>query len=85
MIGMTDPYEKVWEEIRKGFDLNIKMIKWIAERTLSVKDYKEFLSLNDLMLTGLNQVPSTSFLSCTCLIKKEKPAIIIIIINLPFN
>lgn len=40
---MNDPYEKVWEEIRKGFDLNIKMIKWIAERTMSVKDYKEFI------------------------------------------
>ena len=40
---MKDPYEKVWEEIRKGFALNIKMIKWIAERTLSVKDYQEFI------------------------------------------
>ena len=40
---MNDPYEKVWEEIRKGFDLNIKMVKWIAERTLSVNDYKEFV------------------------------------------
>ena len=40
---MKDPYEKVWEEIRKGFDLNLKMIKWIAERTLSVKDYQEFI------------------------------------------
>ena len=40
---MTDPYEKVWEEIRKGFDLNIKMVKWVAERTLSVKDFKEFV------------------------------------------
>ena len=40
---MKDPYEKVWEEIRKGFNLNIEMIKWIAERTLSVKDYKEFI------------------------------------------
>ena len=40
---MKDTYEKVWEEIRKGFNLNIEMIKWIAERTLSVKDYKEFI------------------------------------------
>jgi len=40
---MKDPYEKVWKEIRKGFDLNLKMIKWIAERTLSVKDYQEFI------------------------------------------
>ena len=37
------------------------------------------------MLRGLNQVPSTPFLSYTCLIKKEKPEIIIIKINLPFN
>ena len=40
---MNDPYKKVWEEIRKGFELNVKMIKWIAERTLSVKDYKDFI------------------------------------------
>ena len=40
---MKDPYEKVWEEIEKGFELNTKMISWIAERTLSVKDYKEFI------------------------------------------
>ena len=40
---MKDPYEKVWEEIRKGFKLIIEMIKWIAERILSVKDYKEFI------------------------------------------
>jgi hypothetical protein len=40
---MNDPYEKVWEEIRKGFEQSIKMIKWIAERTLPVKDYKEFI------------------------------------------
>ncbi len=40
---MKDPYEKVWEEIRKGFELTTGMIKWIAERTLSVKDYKEFV------------------------------------------
>ena len=42
-VEMKDPYEKVWEEIRKGFEQNIKMIQWIAERTLSVKDYKEFI------------------------------------------
>ena len=40
---MKDPYEKVWEEIRKGFDYNIKMINWIAKRTLSVNDYEEFI------------------------------------------
>ena len=40
---MKDTYEKVWEEIGKGFELTIKMIKWIAERTLSAKDYKEFV------------------------------------------
>ena len=43
MKRMKDPYEKIWEEIGKGFELTIKMIKWIAERTLSAKDYKEFV------------------------------------------
>lgn len=40
---MKDPYENIWKEITKRFDLIIKMITWIAERTLSVKDYKEFV------------------------------------------
>lgn len=41
---MKDPYEKVWEEIRKGFDYTIKMINWIAKRTLSVNDYEDFIN-----------------------------------------
>ena len=40
---MKDPYENVWKEIIKEFKLTVKMIIWIAERTLSVKDYQEFI------------------------------------------
>lgn len=40
---MHDPYEKAWESIGKALSTQSKMILWIAERTLSVKDYKEFI------------------------------------------
>ena len=38
---MNDPYEKVWETIEKALSAQSKMILWIAERTLSAKDYKD--------------------------------------------
>ena len=40
---MTDPYEKAWESIGKALSTQSKMVLWIAERTLSAKDFKEFL------------------------------------------
>ena len=40
---MTDPYEKTWESIAKVLSEQSKMILWIAERTLSVKEYKELV------------------------------------------
>jgi len=40
---MTDPYEKVWDSIAAAFKSHTKAIIWIAERTLSAKDYKEFV------------------------------------------
>lgn len=40
---MNDPYEKAWESIGKALSAQSKMILWIAERTLSVKDYKDFI------------------------------------------
>ena len=40
---MNDPYEKAWKTIEKALSTQSKMILWIAERTLSVKDYKEFI------------------------------------------
>lgn len=42
-MGMNDPYEKAWESIGKALSAQSKMVLWIAERTLSVKDYKEFV------------------------------------------
>ena len=41
---MNDPYEKAWESIGKALSAQSKMILWIAERTLSVKDYIEFVN-----------------------------------------
>jgi hypothetical protein len=38
---MTHPYE-VWESIGKALSLQSKMILWIAERTLSAKEFQEF-------------------------------------------
>ena len=43
MKRMNDPYEKSWEAISKALSTQSKMILWIAERTLSVKDYKDFI------------------------------------------
>ena len=40
---MNDPYEKAWESIRKALSAQSKMVLWIAERTLSAKDFKEFV------------------------------------------
>ena len=40
---MEDPYAEVWEEITKAFNKHSKMIVELAARTLSVKDYKEFV------------------------------------------
>lgn len=40
---MKDPYEKVWNQIVEAFTKQNKMFLWIAERTLSAKDYKEFI------------------------------------------
>jgi len=40
---MNDPYEKAWESIGKALSAQSKMILWIAERTLSTKDFKEFV------------------------------------------
>ena len=40
---MNDPYKKVWESIEKALSTQSKMVLWIAERTLSAKDFKEFI------------------------------------------
>ena len=40
---MNDPYEKAWEAIEKALSAQSKMILYIAERTLSAKDFKEFV------------------------------------------
>ena len=40
---MNDPYEKVWESICNALSTQSKIVLWIAERTLSAKDFKEFL------------------------------------------
>lgn len=41
---MKDPYEKAWDAIGKALAAHGKMICWIAERTLSAKDFKEFIN-----------------------------------------
>ena len=40
---MNDPYEKAWESIGKALSTQSKMVLWIAERTLSAKDFMEFV------------------------------------------
>lgn len=40
---MTDPYKKAWESIGEALSTQSNMIVWIAERTLSAKDFKEFV------------------------------------------
>lgn len=40
---MNDPYKKALESIGRALSIQSKMIFWIAERTLSAKDFKEFI------------------------------------------
>jgi len=40
---MNDPYKQVFESISEAIKKHTEMIVWIAERTLSVKEYKEFI------------------------------------------
>lgn len=40
---MKDPYEKAWESIEKALSTQSKMVLWIVERTLSAKEYMEFV------------------------------------------
>lgn len=40
---MKDPYEKAWDSITKVFNTFIDMIVWIAQRTLTAKEFQEFL------------------------------------------
>ena len=40
---MKDPYEKAFETIAKEMATQSKIILWIAERTLTAKDFNEFL------------------------------------------
>ena len=40
---MKDPYKKALESIGKALSTQSKMVLWIAERTLSAKDFKEFV------------------------------------------
>lgn len=41
--GMADPYRKAWESIGNALSAQSKMILWIAEKTLSAKEFKEFV------------------------------------------
>ena len=41
-IEMSNSYEKLLNDISKNLTKLGEMIVWLAERTLSVKDYKEF-------------------------------------------
>ena len=43
-VEMNDPYEKAWEAIGKALSVQSKMVLWIAERTLSAKDFMEFVN-----------------------------------------
>lgn len=42
-VVMKDPYEKAWESISKALSTQSKMVLWIAERTLTAKDFQEFV------------------------------------------
>ena len=42
-VGMKDPYEKVWKSIGEVLSTQSKMVFWIAERTLSAKEFQEFI------------------------------------------
>ena len=41
--GMADPYRKAWESIGKALSVQSNMILWIAKRTLSAKEFEEFV------------------------------------------
>ena len=40
---MNDLYEKAWKSIGTALSTQSKMVLWIAERTLSAKDFNEFV------------------------------------------
>lgn len=42
-MGMNGQYEKTLEAIGKALSAQSKIVLWIAERTLSAKDFKEFV------------------------------------------
>ena len=42
-MGMTDPYQKLYESIAKVLNKLSEMILWIAVRSLSAKEYSEFI------------------------------------------
>ena len=41
---MNDPYKKICEDIVKAINKSNEMIVWISKRTLSAKDYIEFVN-----------------------------------------
>ena len=42
-VEVKDPYEKILESIGEALSAQSKMILWIAERTLSAKEFKGFI------------------------------------------
>ena len=40
---MEDPYKKIWEDIAKAFTKESNMIVWLAKRTLTAKEFAEFV------------------------------------------
>lgn len=40
---MNDPYKEIFETISNTIKQQTDMIIWLAERTLSVKDFKELI------------------------------------------
>ena len=40
---MDDPYKEVFESFLKAIKQQTEMIVWLAERTLSVKEFKELI------------------------------------------
>ena len=43
-VVMKDPYEKAWNSIGKALTAHGEMVLWIAERTLSAKEFTEFVN-----------------------------------------
>ena len=41
---MNDPYKRFHEDIVKAISKQTKMIVWLAKRTLSVKEYMDFVN-----------------------------------------